>query len=306
MMCNNYFLPFTIRCGERLVRYDSPAVMGILNATVDSFYDGGRYCTEDQVVARAEQMVAEGVDIIDIGVVSTRPGAVMLTPDEEARRLSKVVDVVRRRLPEAVLSVDTCYALPARAAVEAGADIINDIGGGLFDAEMFRTVAELHTPYVLMHNPYGCADDPAGVKHIKRLSESQNQTSELDGDPTPDVILKLSESVAKLRTMGVADIIIDPGFGFSKSLNQNYSLLGRIGELRELFPDCPLLVALSRKSMIYRLLDTTPEDALTGTVALHTVALMQGAQVLRVHDVRAARQTIAVIDKLINSRQSVL
>ena len=283
-----------MRCGSRLLRYDKPAVMGILNVTADSFYDGGRYQTEDQMLARAEQMVAEGVDIIDIGAVSTRPGAQLLSPDEESRRLVAAVSAVRRRLPDAVISVDTCFALPARAAVEAGADIINDISGGAFDSAMFATVAELHTPYVLMHNPFGNAADPAGMDYIRSCND-------LEKDPSPDVILRLSTSVAQLRKMGVADIIIDPGFGFSKSLEQNYRLLARVSELRQLFPDCPLLVALSRKSMIYKLLGTTPDDALIGTIALHAAALMQGAQLLRVHDVRAARQTIEVINLLVTN-----
>ncbi len=289
MIENFSFEPFTIRCGGRLLHYDRPAVMGILNATPDSFYDGGRYMAEDQIVARAEQMVAEGADIIDIGVVSSRPGAVLLSPDDEARRLAAAVAAVRRRLPEAVLSVDTCFALPARAAVEAGADIVNDIGGGTFDGAMFDTVAALGVPYVLMHNPFGSPSEPTGLHSIP---------DDAPADPTPQAIKDLSTLVASLREKGVADVIIDPGFGFSKTLGQNYRLLARLGELRSLFPTCPLLVALSRKSMIFRLLGTTPDDALAGTVALNAAALMQGAQLLRVHDVRQARQTISVITEL--------
>lgn len=264
--------------------------MGILNATCDSFYDGGRYVGENQWIERAEAMVAEGVDIIDIGVVSTRPGAKMLTPDEEAVRLSAVVAAVRCHLPEAVISVDTCFSLPARVAVDSGADIINDISGGRFDEAMFETVAQLRTPYILMHNPLGSAADPAGVQGRREAGD--------DYDVMEDMVLRLSNLNARLREMGVRDVIVDPGFGFSKTLEENYMVLSHLSELRELFPNNPLLVALSRKSMIYKLLNTSPDDALTGTVALHSAALMAGAQLLRVHDVRAARQTIEVIGKV--------
>lgn len=286
---NKSFTSFSICCGDRLVCYERPAVMGILNATPDSFYDGGRYIGEAQLVEHAVQMADEGADIIDIGVVSTRPGTQLLEPDEEAKRLAAAVSAVRRELPQAVISVDTCFSLPARAAVEAGADIVNDIGGGAFDPDMFPTVADLRTPYVLMHNPYGTATDPAGIAHLPA-----------DGpvDITADVVQRLSTLNARLHEMGVRDVIIDPGFGFSKNLDQNYRLLDRVGELRTLFPNNPLLVALSRKSMIYKLLGTAPDDALAGTVALHAAALRQGTQMLRVHDVRAARQTIDVIMKL--------
>ena len=285
MSQNNSFLPFTITCGDRLLQYTHPAVMGILNTTPDSFYDGGRYTDEKQIVERALQISSEGADIIDIGAVSTRPGAQLLTPDEEARRLSSAVAIVRRELPDAVISVDTCFSLPARAAVSAGADIINDISGGAFDPDMFQTVAALRTPYILMHNPYGTADDPAGIKHLPATDP-----------PSPFTIL--SSHLYALHALGVRDVIIDPGFGFSKTLDQNYQLLNKLGQFRTLFPNNPLLVALSRKSMIYRLLDTTPDDALTGTIALHAAALLQGAQLLRAHDVRATVQTIKVIMKL--------
>ena len=282
------FKPFTIRCGARLISYDRPAVMGILNATADSFYDGGRYGTEKQLLDHAEAMLKEGADIIDIGAVSTRPGAVLLTPEEEARRLAPLVTALRKMVSEVVISVDTCFALPAKVAVEAGADIINDISGGAFDSEMFSTVANLAVPYVLMHNPLGSKDNPSG----------RGVEGECD---IKTVVKELSQKNAQLRQMGVADVIIDPGFGFSKNLDQSYALMMSLGELRNLFPDNPLLVALSRKSMIYKLLETDPDDALVGTIALHTAALMQGAQILRVHDVRETRQTIDVVEKMMKS-----
>lgn len=289
MIENISFTPFTIRCGERLLSYERPAVMGILNATPDSFYDGGRYKSEDQIIARAEQITAEGADIIDIGVVSTRPGAVLLTPDDEARQLSVAVNAVRKHLPDAIISVDTCFSLPAQAGADAGADIINDISGGTFDNNMFDVVAKLRMPYILMLNPYGTPDEPTGLSHIPDNAPA---------DPTQQAILYFSTLIDKLREKGVADIIIDPGFGFSKTVDQNYRLLSRVGELRHFFPNCPLLVALSRKSMIYRPLGTTPDNALAGTIALHTAALLQGAQILRVHDVQEAVQTTKTIGKL--------
>ena len=285
------FTPFTIRCGQRLLTYEHPAVMGILNVTPDSFYDGGRYVSHDKAVAHAVEMVSDGADIIDIGVVSTRPGAVLLPTDEEAPRLAGVVAAVRRELPDAVISVDTCYSLPARAAVEAGADIVNDISSGAFDPDMFKTVAELHTPYVLMLNPDATPDNPAGIP-------PQAASGEVVESPLQTAVRTLSELESRLRLMGVSDVIIDLGFGFSKTLDQNYSLMAHLKEFRTLFPNNPLLVAISRKSMIYKLLKTTPDDAFVGTVALHAVALQAGAQMLRVHDVRAARQTIAVLEHL--------
>ncbi len=285
MIKNISFKPFSLCCRGRLVLYERPAVMGILNATADSFYDGGRYLSEKSIVKRAVEIVEAGGDIVDIGVVSSRPGATLLSPDDEAKRLVEAVTAVRRELPDAVISVDTCYALPARAAAEAGADIVNDIGGGEFDKAMFDTVAALQMPYVLMHNPYGTPDNPAGVGRG-------------DADPFQSMVTALSSKCDMLRRMGVGDIIVDPGFGFSKTLDDNYAVMSRLDELRMLFPNSPLLVALSRKSMIYKLLATTPDDSLAGTVALHAVALLGGAQMLRVHDVREARQTISVISQL--------
>ena len=279
-----------LRCGGRLSSFERPAVMGILNATSDSFYDGGRYNCERQWIERAVSMASDGADIVDIGVVSTRPGAVLLSPDVEARRLATVVAAVRRELPDIPISVDTCYSLPARAAVDSGADIVNDISGGAFDDVMFETVARLGIPYILTHNPFGHADDPSGMKGRNDFVGEY--------DVMEDLVVRLSALNARLRELGVSDVIIDPGFGFSKMLTENYHVMAHLSELRQLFPENPLLVALSRKSMIYKLVDCSPDDALAGTVALHTAALMAGAQLLRVHDVRAARQTIEVIGKM--------
>ena len=285
---NNSFSPFTIRCGGRLVSFDKPALMGILNVTQDSFYDGGRYLSENQYIERARQIVGEGADIIDIGVVSTRPGAILMDPADEAEKLAGIVAAVRRELPEALISVDTCFSVPAMAAVAAGADIVNDISGGAFDDRMFSTVAELQAPYVLMHN----------LATPDKMQEYTSYDNFLN-----DVVRFFSERLDTLRKIGVADVILDPGFGFSKNLEQNYELFAALPQLRMLFPETPLLVAVSRKSMIYKLLGLSPQEALNGTVALHAAALLSGAQLLRVHDVAAARQTVEIVSMI--QKQSV-
>lgn len=257
--------------------------MGILNATPDSFYDGGRYLGAAAIESRARQIVEEGADIIDIGVVSSRPGALLLSPEEEAQRLVPVVEQVRQLYPEALISVDTCFSLPARMAVQAGADIINDISGGQFDEAMFDTVAQLQVPYILMHTQ-GTPDHMQDNPHYEDILQ--------------EVALYFSERVNKLHRLGVCDIILDPGFGFAKTLDDNYRLFNRLPQLQQLFPQLPLLVALSRKSMMYRLLDTTPQEVLPATLALDILAINQGAQLIRVHDVKEAVQSVNVWMKL--------
>ena len=277
------FSAFTICCGKKTHSFTRPVVMGILNATADSFYDGGRYTNEAAIMERADRIVQEGADIIDIGVVSSRPGAELLPPQEEAQRLAPIVAMVRSRYPDMLISVDTCFSLPARMAVEAGADIINDISGGQFDEMMFQTVAQLQVPYILMHT-VGTPDHMQDNPHYDNILE--------------DVAFYFSERVNKLHRLGVKDIILDPGFGFAKTLDDNYRLFNRLPMLQKLFPDLPLLVALSRKSMIYRLTGETPADALPGTLALDILAIEQGAQLIRVHDVKEAVQTIKVWEHL--------
>ncbi len=274
-----HFVPFSITVQGRLVTFGRPAVMGILNVTPDSFYDGGRHNDPEALVAHARQLVAEGADMVDIGVVSSRPGAELLPPEVEAQRLAEAVTLVRAALPEVILSVDTCYALPARKAVEAGADIVNDISGGQFDNEMFRTVAELQVPYILMHN--------------RALPSEMQQHTGYD-DIIDDLTKYFSQRLDTLYRLGVKDVWIDPGFGFAKTVEENYELLRRLDELTTLFRE-PLLTALSRKSMIYKPLGITPDEALAGTIALDTLALMAGSRLLRVHDPRPARQTIQLL-----------
>lgn len=273
------FTPFSITVHGKLVTFDRPAVMGILNITPDSFYDGGRHTTPDAFLAHARQLLADGADIIDIGASSSRPGAQLIPPDEEARRLVEAVTLIRKEHPDAILSVDTCYSLPASKAIEAGADIINDISGGMFDDQMFTTVAALQVPYILMHN--------------RALPSEMQQHTGYD-DIVDDLAKYFSSKLDTLYRLGVKDIWIDPGFGFAKSVEENYELLHRLDELTSLFRE-PLLTALSRKSMIYKPLGITPDDALDGTIALDAVALEKGSRLLRVHDPKPAIQSIRLL-----------
>lgn len=268
--------PFSIVVRGRVVEYRRPAVMGILNITDDSFYDGGRYRDADAMLRQAHRMVDEGADIIDVGASSSRPGATLLSPDEEARRLAEAVRLLRTELPEMVISVDTCYSLPARVAVEAGADIINDIGGGTLDDAMFRTIAELQVPYVLMHT----RGTPADMQRHTGYD-----------DIVDDLARYFSSRLDDLYRLGVKDVWLDPGFGFAKTTGENQELLHRLDELTSLFRE-PLLVGMSRKSMVYKPLGITPQEALCGTIVLDTMALERGARILRVHDVREAVETV--------------
>ena len=282
--------PFSIVARGRLVEFRRPAVMGILNVTDDSFYDGGRYRSEEAIVQRAQQIVAEGADIIDIGAASSRPGATLPPREVEAERLAWAVRLVRTELPEALISVDTCYSMPARAAIEAGADIVNDIAGGEVErycegandterCRMFSTVAELQVPYILMH---GGKEHLAGIK-------------QMDGGAPVDQLTKFfSARLDELYRLGVKDVWLDPGLGFAKSMEQNFELLDRLDELTTLFRE-PVLVGLSRKRMIYTTLGITPDEGLNGTVALDAIALDRGAAVIRVHDVKPAVETVRLL-----------
>lgn len=248
-----------------------PIIMGILNVTEDSFYDGGKYTTETAVLERADQILSEGGDILDIGAMSTRPNALEIPEEEEISRIVKAVRAIRARYPGAVLSIDTYRASVAKAAVAAGADMINDISGGTFDPDMIPAVGELQVPYCLMHT-------------TSKPSDMQQHT-EYD-DILADMLRFFGRQLEKLHACHVHDIIIDPGFGFGKTLEQNYFLMDNLGVFQQL--GLPILVGISRKSMIYKLLDTSPGEALNGTTVLNTVALLKGADILRVHDVREA------------------
>lgn len=256
-----------------------PQVMGILNVTPDSFYSGSRMQTEVDIAARALQILDEGASIIDIGAYSSRPQAEHISPEEEIKRLRAGLEIVNRNHPDAVVSVDTFRAEVAEYCVkEHGVAIINDIAAGEMDAQMFETVARLGVPYIMMHmqgTPQSMQHEP----HYENLLR--------------EVFLYFARKVQQLRDLGVKDIVLDPGFGFGKTLEHNYELMAHLEEFG-IF-ELPLLVGVSRKSMIYRLLGGTPQDALNGTTVLDTIALMKGADILRVHDVREAVETVKIV-----------
>lgn len=263
-----------------------PQVMGILNVTPDSFYAGSRQETEADIVLRAHRIVEEGASIIDIGAYSSRPNAEHITPEEETRRLRTGLEIIRREYPDAVVSVDTFRADVAEWCVkEYQVDIINDIAAGSMDTRMFETVARLGIPYIIMHMQ-GTPQNMQTRPHYDNLLK--------------EVFYYFSEKVQQLRDLGVKDIILDPGFGFGKTLEHNYELMNQLEEF-SIF-ELPLLVGVSRKSMIYKLLGGTPDEALNGTTVLDTVALMKGANILRVHDVKAAVETVKIVEKLQNSQ----
>ncbi len=275
--------PFSLNIRGKLCRFERPTVMGILNATPDSFYAGSRAQTDDEIASRASQLAAEGAEFIDVGAYSTRPGAPEVSPDEEAARLLHAIPIVRQVAPQAIISVDTFRADVARKAVEAGADIINDVAGGNLDDAMFDTVAALGVPYILMH----MRGTPADMQQYTDYT-----------DLTRDVLAELGERLQRLALMGVNDIIIDPGFGFSKTLDQNYELLHNL-ELFQLFHR-PVLVGVSRKSMATKLLGITTDQALNATTVINTISLQKGAAILRVHDVKAAREAVEIFCKTLN------
>lgn len=265
-----------INVNGRLMDLSVPRVMGILNVTPDSFFAASRTLSETEVARRAEQLLADGADIIDIGGYSTRPGAAEVSSDEEWARLSLALKAVRAVSEEAVLSVDTFRADVARRCVEEyGVAIINDISGGELDADMFSTVAALGVPYILMH--------------MQGTPQTMQQAPHYD-DVLREVILYLARKVQQLRELGVRDIILDPGFGFGKTVDDNYRLMACLDELA-LF-GLPVLAGISRKSMICRVLDITPDQALNGTTVLNTLCLTKGARILRVHDVRPAVEAV--------------
>jgi len=271
----------TINCRGRLLDLSHPIVMGILNLTPDSFFDGGRYLDEAAMLRQVEKMLAEGATILDLGGMSSRPGAVLISEEEELGRVLPAVEALLRRFPDAVISVDTFRSKVASEAVAAGASIINDIYAGRFDENMFETVAVLGVPYIMMH----MQGDPDNM-----------QQSPAYGDVVKDVLHFFIKKLGKLRALGVKDVIADPGFGFGKSVKHNYQLLNNLHIFR--MTELPILAGISRKSMICKVLHVNPEHALNGTTALHMVALQQGARILRAHDVREAMETIRLWQQL--------
>ncbi len=272
----------TLNLHGRLVEFDKPAVMGILNATPDSFHAGSRALDTESIARKAQQLVADGADMIDIGAYSSRPGASEVPPEEERRRLGIALHAVRDAVGGNIpVSVDTFRADIARFAIDNGADIINDISGGTLDPDMFQAIADLNVPYILMH----MRGTPATMQSMTDYT-----------DVVADVIADMSHKLYSLHELGVADIIIDPGFGFAKTLEQNYRILARLDEFKIL--GCPILAGISRKSMLTRLLGIDAADALTATAIAGALAIERGAAIIRVHDPKEAAQSIAIIQTL--------
>ncbi len=267
-----------VHCGNKIIDFSTPKIMGILNLTPDSFYDGGRYQQEKLWKEQTEKLLREGADIIDLGAVSTRPGATLPDGEEELRRIVGPLRQLVKEFPEVVFSVDTFRSAVAGECVNAGARMINDISGGAFDDRMFDTMAELQVPYVLMHM-YGTPENM--------------QQSPLNEHIVETIQTYFKEKVALLRKAGVEDIILDPGFGFGKTLECNYAILKNLQKLR--IDNLPVLAGISRKSMINKVIHTRPEEALNGTTVLNTIALLNGADILRVHDAKEAREAIEII-----------
>ena len=276
------FKTYSLNLKGRLVTIDRPWVMGIINITPDSFYSGSRVADEQTLVGRVRQMLADGADVLDIGACSTRPGSESVDAQGEMERLQWALTAIRREFPDVILSVDTYRAEVARSCVEEwGVDIINDISGGTIDQEMFPVMAQLQVPYVLMHMR-------GTPETMTSLTDYQNVTAE--------VLEWMARRIDELRQLGVADIIADPGFGFAKTVEQNYELLARLEAFHAL--DAPLLVGVSRKRMIFTPLQCKADEALNGTTVINTIALQQGAHFLRVHDVKAAVEAVKLTELL--------
>lgn len=281
MMLN--FKPFTLSLRDRTLVLDHPQIMGIVNVTPDSFYSASRTFDVDSLEKKVEQMVSEGVDIFDIGAYSTRPGADDVSPEEELRRLQRGMEVVKRMAPNIPVSIDTFRANVARTCVEEmGADIVNDVSGGTLDADMAATMGQLDVPYILMH--------------MRGTPATMQQFTDYPGGVVADVVADLKAKMEHFREQGCRQVILDPGFGFSKTLEQNYELMNGLTAFHEL--NAPLLVGISRKSMIFRLLGTSSAESLEGTTVLNTIAMLAGSHILRVHDVRAAVEARTILEEL--------
>lgn len=270
----------TINCKGRLVSLDTPQCMGILNVTPDSFYDGGKYKSDTAFLQQTEKMLTEGATFIDIGAYSSRPNAAFVTEEEEISRIVPVIRLIADRFPEALISVDTFRAKVAAEAIGAGAALINDIAAGLLDPEMLPTVGALRVPYIMMH--------------MRGTPQTMNTLTDYT-DIVKEMLFYFSERLREARRYGIHDIIVDPGFGFAKTTAQNYEVLQKLELFQNL--EVPLLSAVSRKSMIYRVLENTAGEALNGTTVLNTISLLKGARLLRVHDVKEAMECIRLVQK---------
>lgn len=280
---NNRFKPYSLNIKGQLWQVKKPLVMGILNVTPDSFYAGSRWSSEGEILSRAEKMLHEGADILDLGGQSTRPGSERISVQEELERVLPAIDAILRQFPKAVISIDTFYSEVAKQAIEHGAAIVNDISAGALDDKMFETVAQLQVPYILMH------------------MQGEPQTMHLNPqyeNVVSDVVKFFSEKIKALRLLGVNDILLDPGFGFGKNQDHNIELMQHLDALT-IF-ELPILVGISRKKMVQRMIDSDAAGALNGTTALNTIALMKGAQIIRVHDVKEAVEAVQVYSALYN------
>lgn len=273
-------MKMNINCKGKLIDISSPKVMGVLNLTPDSFYDGNKFDNEKKILNQVEKMLNDGATFIDIGAYSSRPGATHISEDQEKSRIIGTVELLITEFPDANLSIDTFRSSIADECLNAGASIINDITASKYDSEILKIAHKHNAPYVMMH-----------LKGMPQDMMKQNKYDNL----IKDIIYYFSKKIEAARTAKVNDIIIDPGFGFSKNIDQNYDLLKNLGLLKSL--DSPILVGLSRKSMIYKLLKTTPELALNGTTSLNTIALLNGAKILRVHDVKEAMECIKITNQ---------
>lgn len=278
----NYTTQHTINARGRLISLQQPIVMGILNVTPDSFHHSSRIADQESALIRAAQMLEEGVSIIDVGAASSRPGASVISVEEELRRLIPIIEALLQKFPQAIFSIDTWRAEVAREALEAGAHVINDISAGMLEPDIISITADAHAPFIAMHMLGTPGKMPVNHEYA---------------DVAGDVLRFFATRIRQLREAGLTDIVMDPGFGFGKSVPQNFELLQRLEVFR--FLEVPLMVGLSRKSMIWRTLDVSPEEALNGTTALHVIALQKGANILRVHDVKAAKEVIALYSRLL-------
>lgn len=271
----------TINCNGKLIDLSTPKVMGILNCTPDSFYDGGKYKSESQFLTQVEKMLSDGATFVDIGAYSSKPNAEFVSEEEELNRLLPVLELVLKSFPETIISVDTFRSKIAQKAIENGAAIVNDISAGNLDEKMLETVAKLQVPYIMMH--------------MKGTPQTMQTLAQYD-NICKEMLFCFSERVGKARSFGITDIIIDPGFGFAKTLEQNYEVMQKL-ELFQML-ELPLLVGISRKSMIYKTLETTAENSLNGTTFLNAISLQKGANILRVHDVKEAVESVKLFNKL--------
>ena len=271
----------TINCKGNLIDLSTPKVMGVINLTPDSFYDGGKLTSEKEILLQANKMLQEGATFLDLGAYSSRPGAKFVSEKEEIHRLLPVIKILLNEFPETLLSIDTFRSNVANESIYAGASLINDISAGTLDDHMFKIIAQHQVPYVMMH--------------MRGTPETMMQNTDYT-DLTKEVIYYFSERIAKARSFGINDLIVDPGFGFSKTLDQNYELFNDLELFRHL--NVPLLIGISRKSMIQKKIKTTAADSLNGTTALHAIAIQKGASILRVHDVKEAFETINLLQNL--------